>query len=141
MAQAESARDSAVAIVGFDADYNSLTGKPDLADVREATFTDVAYAVFEATIDSADAALDLANGNVQDITFNEDVTLTITGATAGEMSELMLTMIGGYEVTLPNSISWLTNGGHPPVLTGNDMIFLFTKDGGSSWLARYLGAF
>lgn len=103
-------------------------------------FTDVAHTVFEATFDSPNAAIDLVNGNVQDITLTEDSEITITGATAGEMSELMLTLIGDYDVTWPTSITWLSNGGYPPVLTGNDLIMLMTKDGGASWMANYTGA-
>lgn len=84
--------------------------------------------------------LDLADGNVHDVTLTDDCTISLTGATAGVscFMEIWLRQdgSGNREVTWPGSVVWV--GGSAPVLQTDpaavDVVVLQTLDGGTNWL-------
>ncbi len=83
--------------------------------------------------------LDLANGNVHDVTLTADCTITLSGATGGvECSMAVLLRQGSgapWEVTWPASVEWV--GGAAPVLetavNAWNWVNLTTLDGGTVW--------
>lgn len=83
--------------------------------------------------------LDLALGNVQDITLTANCTFTLTGATSGVACSMSVILrqdgTGSRTVTWPGSVTWLE--GSAPVLktaaSAIDVIVLFTMDGGTTW--------
>lgn len=85
--------------------------------------------------------LNLANGNVFDITLNSaSCALTMAGATAGVMCSCSLILrqdsSGSRQVNWTNSITWLS--GIAPILHTSpnaiDVIELFSDDGGTTWI-------
>ncbi len=83
--------------------------------------------------------IDLTLGNV--ITATVDVaatTFTFSNPTAGDEGSsftLILTNGGSQTITWPASVTWITNGGSPPVLqsSGVDILVFMTVDGGVTW--------
>ncbi|HEX8390039.1 MAG TPA: hypothetical protein VF597_01310 [Candidatus Saccharimonadales bacterium] len=100
-----------------------------------------------STIGSATGAvtLNLANGNVFNVTLTGNTTFTFSGATAGRACSLSLYLTenatGGYGVTWPSSVKW--SGGAPTLATaaGNVNILVFeTLNGGTTWFGSLVGA-
>lgn len=95
------------------------------------------------TVAASGSALtvNLADGNLHDITLTASCTLTLTGATAGVGCWLTLILrqdgTGGRTVSWPVSVAWPE--GTPPTLQPGagdlDIITLFTVDGGTVWNA------
>ena len=87
----------------------------------------------------ASHALDLALGNVQDVTLTASCTFTFTGATAGVFCSFELFLrqdgTGGWATTWPGSVIW--PGGTAPVLdtTASTVTVLAfgSEDGGTTW--------
>lgn len=87
----------------------------------------------------ATETLDLGDGNVHDVTLDEDCTLTFAGATAGVACSFTLLLrqdgTGGWTTTWPGSVVWA--GGTAPTLdeTASTVAVLtfFTLDGGTVW--------
>lgn len=84
--------------------------------------------------------LDLGDGNVHDVTLDENVEFTFTGATSGVACSFTLILrqdgAGGNSVTWPASVDWA--GGTAPTIsttgsTVNVLTFL-TADNGTTWL-------
>ncbi len=83
--------------------------------------------------------IDIADGNVHDLTLGSDCTLTFTGATANVACSFTMLLrqdgTGGWEVTWPAELEW--SGGTAPTLdtTASTVTALafFTVDGGTSW--------
>lgn len=84
-------------------------------------------------------AIDLAAGNVHDVTLSSDCALTFTGATADVACSFTLLLrqdgTGGRAVTWPATLVW--SGGTAPTLTTTaasvTALAFFTVDGGTSW--------
>lgn len=84
--------------------------------------------------------IDLADGNVHDLTLTDDCTLTFTGAAADTACGFTLVLrqdaTGTRTVTWPGSVAW--PGGTPPTLsTGSSAVDVFTfltVDNGTTWL-------
>jgi hypothetical protein len=89
--------------------------------------------------------LDLADGNVQDVTLTADCTVSLSGAVAGVACDMALLLrqggLGSYEVTWPGSVVWV--GGSAPTLETAvgawDWVSLTTLDGGTVWFAAHGG--
>jgi hypothetical protein len=89
--------------------------------------------------------LDLADGNVHDVTLTANCTLTLTGATAGTACGMTIVArqdgTGGRTLTWPGSVAWV--GGSAPTLqtaaNAVDIIALLTLDGGTSWFGIHSG--
>jgi hypothetical protein len=72
-------------------------------------------------------------------TLDDDLTITLTGATAGLVSAVVLELVqdwsGGWSVSWPGSVVWPV--ATPPTLSTDpdavDIITLFSHDGGSTW--------
>lgn len=87
----------------------------------------------------ATETLDLANGNVHDVTLTADCTLTFAGATVGVACSFTLLLrqdgTGGWTTTWPGSVVWA--GGTAPTLdeTASTVAVLtfFSLDGGTVW--------
>jgi len=87
----------------------------------------------------ATETLDLADGNVHDVTLTEDCTLTFAGATAGVACSFTLVLrqdgTGGWTTTWPGSVVWA--GGTAPTLDETlstlAVLTFFTLDGGTIW--------
>ncbi|HUW17391.1 MAG TPA: hypothetical protein VMW94_09965, partial [Actinomycetes bacterium] len=87
----------------------------------------------------ATETLDLAGGNVHDITLDADCTFNFTGATASVACSFTLVLrqdgTGGWTTTWPASIVWA--GGTAPVLDTTlstvSVLTFFTLDGGTVW--------
>lgn len=84
--------------------------------------------------------LNLASGNVHDVTLTANCTLTLTGATAGVACAITILLrqdgTGSRLVTWPGSVTWI--GGAAPTLQTDpgdfDVAVLFTLDGGTNWI-------
>jgi hypothetical protein len=89
--------------------------------------------------------VDLINGNVHDLTLTGDVTLTLTGATAGVACSATLILrqdaTGTRLATWPGSVNWGAAGA--PVLStaasAYDVVSLLTVDGGTTWIGFHTG--
>jgi hypothetical protein len=87
----------------------------------------------------ASHTLDLALGNVQDITLTAACTLAFTGATAGVFCSFELFLrqdgTGGWATTWPGSVIW--PGGTAPVLSTTPstvtVLAFGSEDGGTTW--------
>jgi hypothetical protein len=96
------------------------------------------------TVPASGAALtiDLADGNVHDVTLTAACTFTLTPPLAGKCCSLMLVLrqggLGGWTVAWPASVKWPL--AIPPGLTATagavDVVMLFTVDGGVTWLGN-----
>ena len=83
-------------------------------------------------------ALNLANGNVFDVTLNTATTLSFSGATSGVSCTFTLFLrqdgTGGRTVTWPGSVTWL---GATPALTTTalalNVLVFQSLDGGTNW--------
>ena len=89
--------------------------------------------------------LDLATGNVHDVTLTANCTLTLTGATTGKGCSITLLLrqdgTGSRTVTWPGSVVW--PDATPPTLStaagSVDVFTLFTLDGGTVWFGFQAG--
>jgi hypothetical protein len=83
--------------------------------------------------------LDLADGNVHDVTLTADCTLTLTGATNGEGDTMGIILRGGagapWDVTWPASVDWAGGAAPDPPAAEDEWILvtLLTVDGGTVW--------
>ena len=83
--------------------------------------------------------LDLAAGNVHDVTLNADCTFTFAGAATGFLCTLVLILrqngTGGWDATWPGSVVWA--GGTPPTLSLDpsavEWLVFSTVNGGTTW--------
>lgn len=89
--------------------------------------------------------LDLANGNVHDVTLDDDCTLTFTGTVASVACGFTLILrqdgTGGHAVTWPASVDW--PGGTAPTVSDGasdvDVLTFVTVDNGTTWLGFTAG--
>jgi hypothetical protein len=86
----------------------------------------------------ATETIDLANGNVHNITLDDDCTFTFTAVAADRARSFRLYLwqdgTGGHVVTWPGSVEWA--GGAPTISTTADSLSVFmfeTLDGGTIW--------
>lgn len=94
---------------------------------------------------TADASIDLADGNVVDMTLDNSPTLTFTGSAASVACGFTLILrqdgTGSRTVTWPASVDW--PGGTAPTLTtaasGVDVLTFVTVDNGTTWLGFTAG--
>jgi hypothetical protein len=94
-----------------------------------------------STVATSGAAetIDLANGNVHDITLDADCTFTFTSPAAGRARSFTLFVrqdsSGGWTATWPGSVEW--GSGSAPTLATDpnavDVITFITLDGGTTW--------
>jgi hypothetical protein len=100
-----------------------------------------------STIAASGAAetIDLANGNVHDITLTDDCTFTFTGAAAGRARSFTLVLRQGasppHLATWPGSVVW-PSGSAPTLqtaLNAVDVLTFFTLDGGTVWFGFSTG--
>lgn len=89
--------------------------------------------------------LDLANGNVHDITLDANCTLTLTGSTASKACSMTIIVrqdgTGSRTLTWPASVKW-PGSTAPTLSTGAskvDVITLVTVDNGTTWLGFTAG--
>lgn len=82
--------------------------------------------------------IDLANGNVHDVTLTDDCTFTFTSPAAGRARSFSLFLRQGagfpHTATWPGSVVWA--GGAPTLSTGSgdvDVLTFVTLDGGTTW--------
>lgn len=99
--------------------------------------------VVNATATGA-TTLNLANGNVFDVTLTGAVTFTFSGATAGKACAFSLyrrqDATGSRVVTWPASVKW--SGGAPTLTTtanSVDVLVFETLDGGTTWYGSLVG--
>lgn len=93
----------------------------------------------------ATETIDLADGNVHDVTLDQNASLTFAGATAGKARSFSLFLrqdgTGGWTVTWPGSVVW--SGGFAPTLSTDadavDVLTFITLDGGVIWYGFALG--
>lgn len=98
-----------------------------------------------STINATGATtLNLANGNIFNVTLTGNVTFTFAGATAGKACSFSLYKkqdnTGGRTVAWPSSVKW---SGGAPVLTTTansvDILVFESLDGGSTWYGSLVG--
>ena len=89
--------------------------------------------------------LNLANGNVFNITLTGNATFTFSGATSGQACSFSLYLrqnaTGGRTVTWPGSVRW--SGGAPTLTTSAnavDILVFESLDGGTTWFGSLVGA-
>jgi hypothetical protein len=100
-----------------------------------------------STVAASGAAetIDLADGNVHDVTLTDDCTFTFTGAAAGRARSFTLVLRQGasppHVVTWPGSVVW--PAGSAPTLQTDlndvDVLTFFTLDGGTVWFGFATG--
>ncbi len=127
-----------------DADFTDLyTNKLDAAG---GTITDYSEALANDGNSGTALTVNLADGNVQEITLTGNVTLSISGAAAsGTDSSVTLFLIqdatGSRTVTWPTTTKW--TGGVAPTLSiaagAIDVVVLTTFDGGTTWFGFLAG--
>ena len=89
--------------------------------------------------------LDLANGNLHDVTLTDDCEFTFAGATNGVGCYLTLILrqdgTGSRTVTWPGSVEW--PDGEAPVLStaanAVDILSFLSRDGGTTWFGAFSG--
>ena len=88
--------------------------------------------------------INLANGNVFNLTVTGNVTFTFSGATSGKACSFSLYLTqdstGGRTVTWPSSVKW--SGGAPTLSTAasaTDTLVFETLNGGSTWFGSLVG--
>lgn len=88
--------------------------------------------------------LDLANGNIFNVTLTGDTTFIFTGATSGKACSFALyrkqDSTGSRTVTWPSSVKW--SGGAPTLTTtasSVDILVFETIDGGTTWYGSLVG--
>lgn len=93
---------------------------------------------------SGTAAIDLANGNVFDVSLTGATTLSFTGAQEGKACSFSLYLrqdgTGSRTVTWPNTVKW--SGGEPTISTGAnaiDILVFESIDGGGTWFGSLVG--
>lgn len=90
-------------------------------------------------------AIDLANGNVFNLTLTGNVTLSVTGATSGKACSFTLYLkqdgTGSRTVTWPTGRRWA--GGTAPTLStaanAVDIVVFESLDGGTTWFGSLVG--
>ena len=121
-------------------DHGALTGLADNDHPQYRLTTDGGQDVINVVAAAGSTeTLDLADGNVHDVTLTADCTITLSGATAGvECSMAVLLRQGSgapWEVTWPGSVEW--TGGVAPTLetveNAWNWVNLTTLDGGTLW--------
>lgn len=90
--------------------------------------------------------LDLADGNVHDVTLTDNCTFTFAGATNGVSCSMLLILrqdgTGSRSVTWPGSVSWPDDTA-PTLATGAndvDILSFVSVDGGTTWYGAYAGS-
>ena len=127
-------------IGGGTTDHGDLTGLADDDHTQYVLKTDGGKEVV-STVAAAGATetLDLADGNVHDVTLDADCTLTFAGATNGVACSFTLVLrqdgTGGWTTTWPGSVVWA--GGSAPTLdetaSSVSVLTFFSLDGGTVW--------
>lgn len=102
------------------------------------TGLDVALVTVAAA--GATETIDVSTARTYDVTLDQDVTLTLTGAAVDEAWWVTLLIrqdgTGGWDVTWPGSVEWPT-GGAPtidPAINALTVVTLGSVDGGTVWL-------
>lgn len=93
----------------------------------------------------ATETVDLADGNVHDVTLTDDCTLTFDGSAASVACGFTLILrqdgSGSHVVTWPGSVVWPS--GTPPTLSSGandvDVLTFLTVDNGTTWLGFVAG--
>ena len=128
--------------------YNDATSKwnniPLLGTVALATGGGQETVVTNATATGA-VTLNLANGNIFNLTLTGDTTLTFSGATSGKACSFSLYTTQGATakiLTWPGSVKWA--GGTVPSVTATaaatDVFVFETLNGGTTWFGSMVGA-
>lgn len=114
------------------AQQTALDGKVSVTNGGGETFFNNGNSTSAATIN-------IANGNVQQITLNANCTITLTSPGSGVYRSMLLLVFqdvtGSRTITWPGSVKWGTAGA-PTLSTGAskmDKILLDTVDGGTTW--------
>jgi hypothetical protein len=127
-------------------DHGALTGLADNDHPQYALTTDGEQHVINVVAASGSTeTLDLADGNVHDVTLTDDCTLTLAGATNGVECQMRILLRQGasppHLVTWPGSVEWV--GGVEPTLqtalNSWDWVSLVTLDGGTTWYGQHAG--
>lgn len=94
---------------------------------------------------TADDSIDLADGNVVDMTLDNSPTLTFTGSAASVACGFTLILrqdgSGSHTVTWPASVDW-ASGTAPTLSSGAsdvDVLTFLTVDNGTTWLGFVAG--
>jgi len=127
---------------------NDLGGTADLPTVPVAARVSGGGLETVSTNAAATGAvtLNLANGNVFNVTMIGNTTFTFSGATAGKACAFTLYLrqdsTGGRVATWPNSTILKWSGGAPSLTTtagAIDVLVFETLDGGTTWFGSLVG--
>lgn len=127
-------------------DHGTLAGLDDDDHPQYLRGTDGGGHVINVVADAGAAVeLDLAVGNVHDVTLTADCTVTLADPAGGRARTMAVLLrqdaAGGHTVTWPASVVWV--GGQPPALQTAadtwDWVALVTLDGGTTWFAEHGG--
>lgn len=100
----------------------TTTGTPTFGSV---TVNDALFdSVYDNGNSGATATVDWTNGNLQEITLDQNTTLSFTDPSSSARVQLLISGGATYSITWP-TITWLTSGGTAPTLDGNDIVTLF----------------
>lgn len=126
-------------------EYNTATAKWNNAPAALTTGGGAETVATNSTATGA-TTLNLANGNVFNVTMTGDVTFTFSGATNGKACSFGLYLsqdaTGSHAVTWPSGVKWA--GGTAPTLTTTasavDVLVFESLDGGTTWYGSLVGA-
>ena len=137
-----SSRDLEIFCDSGNIDLTPSGGKVRLADsaINRVRIDDYSITFQDHGNTGATETIDLTNGNVHEITLDQNTTLTFSNPPgSGTYGELRLIVIqdatGSRTITWPASVDW--SGGSAPTLSAGasdvDILDFFTVDGGTTW--------
>lgn len=129
-----------------DTHHHDTTQVEGLSDGTFLTATDGEQHVVNTVASSGTTeTLDLATGNIHDVTLTDNCTFTFAGATNGVGCYLTLILrqdsTGGRTVTWPASVAWPDATAPTLSTAANDVSILsfLTRDGGVTWFGAFQG--
>ncbi len=138
------ATSSARGIIKLTGDLSGTADSPTVVNMAKAASGGQETISTNASATGA-VTLNLANGNVFNLTLTGDVTFTFSGATSGKACSFAAYIrqdaTGGRTITWPASVDWA--GGTPPTMStaanALDIVVFETLDGGTNWYGSLVG--
>lgn len=129
-------------VIQLTGDLGGTSASPTVPNMARATLG--GQEVVSTANASGATTINLANGNVFNITLTANSTFTFSGATAGRACSFALYLrqngTGGFTTTWPASVRW--SGGAPTLTTtasALDILVFESIDGGTTWYGSLVG--
>ena len=127
---------------GWDEQYEMNATAFDFNDKQllQAEIKDYGETAVVATGVTGSYTLNLANGNVYDLTLSGNTTFTLANppasGTAGSLT--LIVTKGAHAITWPGAVDW-ADGTAPTMGTGVNIVTFVTTDGGTTWYGMFAG--